>query len=113
MPIVTINDLKAKSAAKRGRKMGIATVNDGEYLQLGKDSEHIEITTGKAAKQVRSEVILIAIEVLLTRQRTKTETTAMNTREIPMKALKKSELRGKRHRSKGVAEEMIKMGMCT
>ena len=112
MPIVTINDLKAKSAAKRGRKMGIATVNDGEYLQLGKDSEHIESKTGKAEKQVRSKVILVAMEVLLTRQRTKTETTAMSTRKTLTKA-SKSELRGKRHRSKGVAEEMIKMGMCT
>ena len=69
MPIVTINDLKAKSAAKRGRKMGIATVNDGEYLQLGKDSERIESKTGKAAKQVRSKVILVVIEALLTRQK--------------------------------------------
>jgi len=113
MPIVTINDLKAKSAAKRGRKMGIATVNDGEYLQLGKDSEYIESKTGKAAKQVRSKVIFVAMEVLLTRQRTKTETTAMSTRKTQTKASKKSELRGKRHRSKGVVKEMIKMGMCT
>lgn len=69
MPIVTINDLKAKSAAKRGRKMGIATVNDGEYLQLGKGSECIESKTGKAAKQVRSKVIIAVIEALLTRQK--------------------------------------------
>jgi hypothetical protein len=69
MPIVTINDLKAKSATKRGRNMGIATVNDGEYLQLGKDSERIESKTGKAAKQVRSKVILVMIEALLTRQK--------------------------------------------
>jgi hypothetical protein len=69
MPIVTINDLKAKSATKRGRKMGIATVNDGEYLQLGKGSERIESKTGKAAKQVRSKVILVVIEALLTRQK--------------------------------------------
>jgi sulfite reductase beta subunit-like hemoprotein len=69
MPIVTINDLKAKSATKRGRKMGIATVNDGEYLQLGKGSELIESKTGKAAKQVRSNVILVVVEALLTHQK--------------------------------------------
>jgi hypothetical protein len=68
MPIVTINDLKAKSASKRGRKMGIPTVNDGEYLQLGKGSECIESKTRKAAKQVRSKVILL-IEALLTHQK--------------------------------------------
>jgi hypothetical protein len=92
MPIVTINDLKAKSATKRGRKMGIATVNDGEYLQLGNGSERIESKTGKAAKQVRSKVILVAIKALLTRQRAETETTA---RKTLTKASKKSELRGK------------------
>jgi hypothetical protein len=69
MPIVTINDLKAKSAAKRGRKTGIATVNDGEHLQLGKGSEDIESKMGKAAKQVGSKVIFVVIEVLLTRQK--------------------------------------------
>jgi hypothetical protein len=69
MPIVTINDLKAKSASKRGRKMGIATVNDGEYLQLGKGNECIESKTRKAEKQVGSKVILVVIEALLTRQK--------------------------------------------
>jgi hypothetical protein len=66
MPIVTINDLKAKSAGKRGRKVGIATVNDGEYLQLGKGSESIASEMRKAEKQVRSKVILVAFEALLT-----------------------------------------------
>ena len=58
MPIVTISDLKAK----RGKKMGIATVNDGEYLQLGKGSECIESKMRKAEKRVRSKVILVVIE---------------------------------------------------
>jgi hypothetical protein len=71
MPIVTINDLKAKSAGKRGRKVGIATVNDGEYLQLGKGSESIASKMRKAEKQVRSKVILVAFEALLTRQKDK------------------------------------------
>lgn len=71
MPIVTINDLKAKSARKRGRKMGIATVNDGEYLQLSKGNECIESKTRKAEKQVRSKVILAMIEASLTRQKDK------------------------------------------
>ena len=71
MPIVTINDLKAKSASKRSRKMGIATVNDGEYLQLGNGSECIKSKTRKAEKQVRSEVILVVIEALLTPQKDK------------------------------------------
>ena len=67
MPIVTINDLKAK----RGKKTGIATVNDGEYLQLGKGSECIESKMRKAEKRVRSKVILVVIEALLTRQKGK------------------------------------------
>jgi hypothetical protein len=69
MPIVTINDLKAKSNTRRSRKMGIATVNDGEYLQLGKGGKRIESKSGKAAKQVRGKAILVVIEALLTRQK--------------------------------------------
>jgi ribosomal protein L34 len=95
MPIVTINDLRAKSASKRGKKMGIATVNDGEYLQLGKGCEFIESKMRKAEKQVRSKVILVAIEGFLTRQRTKTGTSAISARKTLTKASRKPELRRK------------------
>jgi hypothetical protein len=110
MPIVTINDLKAKSASKRRRKVGIVTVNDGEYLQLGKGDECIESKTREAEKQVRSKVILVAIKALLTRQKDKDGNIRDEHEEDTDKSLGEARTPGKMKQKQGSGEEADENG---
>ena len=58
MPIVTLRDMKAKPAAKPGKKTALTALDGGERLSLNEGTERAGNRKIKACKQVRCEVIM-------------------------------------------------------